>query len=86
MLVSTIFSFCHNVFYPSENEFHFLATFILSSAIAFNLDLSKIVSFATDLSIIQAAFLAELPPVSKLKYSFSYENVVRNTRQSACCE
>ena len=69
-----------------KTNFIFLATFILSSAIAFNLDLSKIVSFAKDLSIIQADFLAELPPVSKLKYSFSYENVVRNTRQNACCE
>ena len=38
MLVTSIFSFSHNVFYPSKTNFSFGVTFILSSANPFNLD------------------------------------------------
>ena len=40
MLVTSIFSFSHNVFYPSKKEFLFL-TFNLLSANAFKLDQSQ---------------------------------------------
>ena len=46
MLVTSIFSFSHNVFYPSQNKFVFLATFDLLSANAFKLDLCKNLLFA----------------------------------------
>ena len=42
MLVTSISSFSHNVFYPIQNNFHFSVTLILLSANAFNLDQSKI--------------------------------------------
>ena len=38
MLVASIFSFSHTIFYPPQNKFHFSATFILLSADAFDLD------------------------------------------------
>ena len=38
MLETSIFSFSHNLFYPSLQNFNFWVTFILSSANAFNLD------------------------------------------------
>ena len=41
MLVTSIFSFSHNVFYPSQNKFQFSVTCILSSSTAFNLDQSE---------------------------------------------
>ena len=47
MLVSSIFSFSHNVFYPIKDR-----TFILSSANAFNLVTSKILSLSKKLRII----------------------------------
>ena len=53
MLVTSIFSFSHNVFYPSQQRFlpyqrernNLFSEFILSSAHAFNLDQSKILPF-----------------------------------------
>ena len=51
MLVTSIFSFSHNVFYPSQDKFQFLSLFFLSSANAFNLDLTKILSFRKELNI-----------------------------------
>ena len=45
MLVTSIFSFSHHVFYPSQTTFNFSGTIILLSANAFNLNLSKLVSF-----------------------------------------
>ena len=44
MLVTSIFSFSHNVFYHSPTKFQFSVTFNLSSANAFNLDKAKILS------------------------------------------
>ena len=48
MLVTSIFSFSRNVFYRSQNKFQ--VTFDLSSANAFNLDKSKILSFGKELT------------------------------------
>ena len=48
MLVTSIFSFSNNVFYPSHFKFHLLVTLILLSANAFNLDQSKILSFGKE--------------------------------------
>ena len=46
MLVTSIFSFSHNVFYPSQNKFQFFfVTFILLSASAFRLEQSRNLSF-----------------------------------------
>ena len=42
MLVTSIFSFSHHVFYPLQINFIYSAINILSSANAFNLDWSKI--------------------------------------------
>ena len=50
MLVTSIFSFSHNVFYPSQKRFQFFVTFILSSTNAFNLDKSKVLSFGKGLN------------------------------------
>ena len=43
MLVTSIISFSHNVFYYFQNKFHFSIIFILSSANSFNLDWSQLV-------------------------------------------
>ena len=43
ILVTSIFSFSHNVFYPIQN------TFIVSSANALNMDWSEILSFGKEL-------------------------------------
>ena len=51
MLVTSIFSFSHNVFYPSQNRFQFSFTFILSSANAFNLDQSENMLFGIELKV-----------------------------------
>ena len=51
ILVTRIFSFSHNVCYPSKKNFRFPVTFILSSANAFNLDLSKNLSFGKELTL-----------------------------------
>ena len=45
MLVTSIFSFSRNVFYPSQKEFLCLSHIYLSSAKASNLDKSKILLF-----------------------------------------
>ena len=51
MLVISIFSFSHSVFYSvKKGEIVILATFNLSSANAFNLVMSKIVSFGKGLN------------------------------------
>ena len=55
MLVTSIFSFSHNVFYPSKTNFNFSATFNLSSANAFNLDQSKNLSFGKELTLSQTS-------------------------------
>ena len=44
--------FPHIVFYPSKPNFNFLFTFILLSAIAFNLDQSKILLLVKDLTVV----------------------------------
>ena len=48
MLVTSIFSFSHNVFYPSQNKFQFLSHIYLSSANASSSDRSKILSFGKE--------------------------------------
>ena len=53
MLVTSIFSFSYNVFYPCRTNFRFSVTFILSSASAFNLDQSKNLSFGKELNIAE---------------------------------
>ena len=45
MLLNSICSYSHNVFYPFKNEFLFLYHIILSSAYALNLDHSKLLFF-----------------------------------------
>ena len=49
MLVTSIFSFSHSVFYLSPYNFNFSVSFILSSANAFNLGWSKILLFGKQL-------------------------------------
>ena len=55
MLVTSIFFFSDNVFYPSQNKFQnkflFLVTVILSSANAVDLDQAKYLSFGKELSL-----------------------------------
>ena len=53
MLVTTISSFSHNVFYPSQIKINFSVAFNLSSANAFNLDQSKILSFGKEFRLIK---------------------------------
>ena len=63
MLVSSIFSFSHNVFYHFQKKFNFSVTFILSSANAFYLDQSKILLFGTELkkrTLFQMTTIIEL--------------------------
>ena len=67
MLVTNIFSFSHNLFYPSQNKFQFLAEFNLSSANAFNLEQSKNLSFGKDLmDNITESFPVALSPIKFL--------------------
>ena len=47
---NSIFSISHNIFYYSKNKFHFLSTFILSSANAFNLDQPANLLFGKELT------------------------------------
>ena len=54
MLVTSIFSFSHNVFYLSKNRFNFSISFILSSANPSNLDLSKILLFGKELNTLNS--------------------------------
>ena len=51
LLVTSIFSFSHNVSYPSQDNFWFWITFILLSANPFNLDWCKILSFGKELTL-----------------------------------
>ena len=53
MLLSSIFSFSHNVFHPIKAIIIISATFILSFANAFNLDQAKIHSFGKELTLHQ---------------------------------
>ena len=48
MLFTSIFSFTHIVFYPSQNKFQFFRHIFFSSANAFNLDQSKILLFGRE--------------------------------------
>ena len=50
MLITSISSFSRNVFYPSRKEFLFSSYIILSSANAFNLVTSKLLSFGIRLN------------------------------------
>ena len=50
MLVTSIFSFSHNVFYPFQNEFHFFSHIFFVVCKSFNLDQSKILSFGKELN------------------------------------
>ena len=45
LLVTSIFSFSHNVFYSSQDKVHFSSHSYLSSAKSFKLDWSEILSF-----------------------------------------
>ena len=56
MLVTSLFSFLHNVFFLSKIP-TFSVTFILSSANAFNLDLSKYMSFGNRLTLSKQQIL-----------------------------
>ena len=58
MQVTSIFSFSHNVFFPSLYKFQVSITFILSSVNAFNLGRSRILSFGEELNIIQSINLS----------------------------
>ena len=49
MLVTSIFSFSHNVFYTVKDRNHHFSHIILSSANAFNLVTPKILSFGKEL-------------------------------------
>ena len=49
MLVTSIFSFCHHVFYLPKTSFNFWVMFNLWSANSFNLDMSKILLFGEKL-------------------------------------
>ena len=53
MLVTSIFSFSYNVFYPSQNKLQFLSNidFVVCKINAFNLDQSTIFSFDKDLNL-----------------------------------
>ena len=80
MLVTSIFSFSQNVFYPSQNKFHFSVTFFFSSANAFNLDQSKILSFGKEIMHcpcrwfpFSLAFVEDNATMSSMRY---FENQV----------
>ena len=65
VLVTSIFSFSQNVFCPSETNFNFKVKFILLSAKAFNLDLSKILSFGKEL-IFHLSRVSTIPDIGKV--------------------
>ena len=69
MLVTSIFSFFQNVFYPFRNKFQ--VTFILLSAKAFNLDQSKIL-FGKELTLSQTSTSFYVSAIQ------SFENIVGN--------
>ena len=52
MLVTSILSFSHSVFYPSKTNFNLSVTFMLLSASAFNLYQSKYLLFGKDLNLV----------------------------------
>ena len=51
IVATSIFCFSHNVFNPSNDKNHRFSLFILSSANAFNLGQSRILSFGKELSV-----------------------------------
>ena len=53
MLVTSIFYFSLNVFFPSNTDFNFSHTSMLLSVNAFNLDQSKILLFGKELILYQ---------------------------------
>ena len=53
MLVTSIFSFSHNVFYPYRNKLQILVTFMVKSANAFNLDKANFLGFGKGLRLVQ---------------------------------
>ena len=57
MLVSRIYSFIHNVFYPAtkETKVHYLNHNKLSSANAFNLEKAKIMCYGINLTLSQTS-------------------------------
>ena len=55
MLVTSIFAFSHNVFNPYKDNIIILRTLILSSANAFDLEQSKILSIGKELTLSQTS-------------------------------
>ena len=53
MLVTSIFFFSHDIFYPSKTNFSFLVTIFLSAAVAFNLDQSRKLFLDNELTLNQ---------------------------------
>ena len=60
MLVTSIFSFSHNVSYSSQHKFQFLSRYYLSSANALNLDWFKIFPFGKELSTLREKALEKI--------------------------
>ena len=80
MLVTSIFFFSHNLFYSSQNKFHFFQShFILSSANAFNLDQSKISSFGEELELLSAIHGIKKTYFSLISVKFTEGRDLRNT-------
>ena len=69
MLVTSIFSFSHNIFYPSQFQFQFLSHifFFFSSANAFNLDQSKYLLFGKELTHSLIHHFETVPNSKKLQ-------------------
>ena len=70
MLVTSIFSFCHNVFYPSQSKFQFFSHIHLLSADALNSDQSKILLFGKELCP-EPSFTNSVCKIRDLRIGFS---------------
>ena len=72
MLMTSIFSFSHNVSYPSKTRFHFLGYLYLFCHLqtAFNLDKSKILAFGIDLNFVVEYKDDTLPQISCLLFHY----------------
>ena len=68
MLVTSIFSFSHSVFFLSQANFNFSVTFILSSANAFNLDQFKNLLFGKELKELTSEKKIYKVKLEKLHY------------------
>ena len=68
MLETSIFSISHNVFFPSQIKFQFWVTFSLSSANAFNLAKSKILSFGKGLREVTITKIIDLFKIQEFKW------------------